>query len=62
MHDRTPYSKWMLSLLAGALAGDSLALFMAPQSGGAARVMMRRTLRARADSARDLKDRLVPPR
>jgi gas vesicle protein len=59
MNDRTAYSSWMLCLLVGGLAGASVALLMAPQSGKATREGVRRRLRETADSARGLKDRIV---
>jgi gas vesicle protein len=59
MNDRTAYSTWMLSFLAGGLAGASVALLLAPQSGKATRESMRRKLRETDASARALKDRVV---
>lgn len=59
MNDRTTYSAWMFCFLAGGLAGASVALLLAPQSGKATREAMRRKLRETDDSARGLKDRLV---
>jgi gas vesicle protein len=59
MNDRTTYSTWMLSFLAGGLAGASIALLLAPQSGQATRNSMRRKLRDTADSAQALKDQIV---
>jgi gas vesicle protein len=59
MNDRTTYSTWMLSFLAGGLAGASIALLLAPQSGQATRSSMRRKLRETADSAQALKDQVV---
>lgn len=53
------YSTLMLCFLAGGLAGASAALLLAPQSGKATRESMRRKLRENADSARELKDRVV---
>jgi gas vesicle protein len=49
----------MFCFLAGGLAGATVALLLAPQSGKATREVMRRTLRETADSARGLKDRVV---
>jgi gas vesicle protein len=59
MNDRTAYSTWMLCFLAGGLAGASVALLLAPQSGKATRDAARSKLRETADSARGLKDRIV---
>jgi gas vesicle protein len=59
MSDHTPYSTWMLCFLVGGLAGASVAVLMAPQSGKATREGVRRRLRETADSARGLKDRIV---
>jgi len=59
MNDRTTYSTWMLSFLAGGLAGASVALLLAPQSGQATRDTMRRKLHDTTDSAHQLKDRVV---
>ncbi len=49
----------MLYFLAGAVTGTSLALLLAPQSGGATRKMMRGKLSDSADYARDRRDRLI---
>ena len=59
MNDRATYSSWMFCFLAGGLAGASVALLLAPQSGRASREAMRRKLRETEDSARGLKDRVV---
>ena len=59
MNDRAAYSTCMFSFLAGGLAGASLALLMAPQSGQATREAVRRKIRETDDSARGLKDRVV---
>ena len=59
MNDRTTYSTRTFCFLAGALAGASVALLLAPQSGKATREAMRRKLRETEDSARGLKDRVV---
>jgi gas vesicle protein len=53
------YSTQMFCFLAGGLAGAAVTLLLAPQSGKATRETMRRTLRETADSARELKDRVV---
>ena len=58
MNDRTPYSTW-IAFLAGGLAGASVGLLLAPQSGQAMRETMRRKLRETDDSARELKERVV---
>ena len=59
MNDRTAYSTWMLCFLAGGIAGASVALLLAPQSGQATREAMRTKLRETDHSARGLKDRVV---
>jgi gas vesicle protein len=59
MNDRTTYSTKMLCFLAGGLAGASVALLLAPQSGKVTREAMRHKARETADSARGLKDRVV---
>jgi len=62
MDDRATYSTYstcMLSFLAGGVAGATVALLMAPQSGSATRELMGRKLRDTADSARELKDEVV---
>jgi len=58
MNERTTYA-WLFGFLAGGLAGASVALLLAPQSGKATRVAMQGKLRETADSARGLKDRAV---
>lgn len=57
--NRTPYSALTFSFLAGGLAGATVALLLAPQSGKATREIMRRKLDDAADSARELKDRAI---
>ena len=59
MNDRTTYSTRMFYFLAGGLAGATIALLLAPQSGSATRGAMQRKLRETTDSARGLKDRVV---
>ena len=63
MNDRTPGCtspfNWMFYFLAGGVAGASVALLLAPQSGTATRQMMRRRLSDNAGSAHDLKDQLI---
>jgi gas vesicle protein len=59
MTDRNTYFSWMLCFLSGGLAGASVALLLAPQSGQATREGMRRKLHDTADSARGLRDRVV---
>jgi gas vesicle protein len=59
MDDRTAYLRGMLFFLAGGVAGAGVALLLAPQSGRSTREMMGRKLRESADSATELKDRLV---
>lgn len=55
MNDRTS----IVSFLAGGVTGAALALLLAPQSGDATRERIRRKLEDTADSARDLKERVV---
>ena len=59
MNDRTAYFTPMLCFLVGGLAGASVALLLAPQSGKDAREALRRKLHETEDSARELKDRVV---
>ena len=59
MNDRDPYFSLLLCFLAGGLAGASVALLVAPRSGEATREAMQRKLRETADSAIELKDRVV---
>jgi len=54
-----PYSALTFAFLAGGLAGATVALLLAPQSGKVTREILRRKLDDAADSARDLKDRAV---
>ncbi len=58
MNDCT-YSTRMLCFLVGGLAGVTVTLLLAPQSGKATREAMRRTLRESTDSARALKDQVI---
>jgi gas vesicle protein len=53
------YSKLFFCFLAGGVAGASVALLLAPQSGKTTRESMRRKLHQNADSARGFKDRVV---
>jgi gas vesicle protein len=55
----TSYSALTFSFLAGGLAGATVALLLAPQSGKVTRQIMRRKLNDTADSARDLKSRMA---
>jgi gas vesicle protein len=55
----TSYSALTFSFLAGGLAGATVALLLAPQSGKVTRQIMRRKLNDTADSARDLKGRVA---
>lgn len=55
----TTYSTKMLCFLAGGLAGASVALLLAPQSGKVTRESMRSKGRETADFARGFKDRVV---
>jgi len=67
MDDHTPnctrhgaaYSAMTFSFLAGGIAGATVALLLAPQSGKATRQIIGRKLNDSADSARDLKDRTI---
>ena len=67
MDDHTPdisshspsYSALTLSFLAGGIAGATVALLLAPRSGKATREIMGRKLNDAADSARELKGRMV---
>jgi gas vesicle protein len=59
MTDRTPYITPVLCFLAGGIAGASVALLMAPQSGEATREAVRRKLRETDASARELKEKIV---
>jgi gas vesicle protein len=67
MHDHTPagmahgasYSALTFSFLAGGIAGATVALLLAPQSGKVTREIMGRKLTDTADSARELKDRAI---
>jgi gas vesicle protein len=59
MNDHTSYLTSALYFLAGAVAGAGVALLVAPQAGELTRAMMGRKLRDSAESARQLKDRLV---
>ena len=66
MNDHTPdcashgasYSALTFSFLVGGIAGATVALLLAPQSGKATRQIMGRRLNDAADSARELKDRV----
>jgi len=66
MNDHTPdcashgatYSALTFSFLAGGLAGATVALLLAPQSGKVTRQIMGRKLTDAADSARELKGRV----
>ena len=67
MDDHTPdcaahgasYSALTFSFLAGGIAGATVALLLAPQSGKVAREIMGRKLSDAADSTRELKGRMV---
>jgi len=59
MNYSNKYSFWAFGFLAGGLAGASVALLLAPQSGRATREAMRGRMRATVASARGLKDRVV---
>ena len=53
------YSALTFSFLAGGIAGATVALLLAPQSGQVTRQIMGRKLNDAADSARDLKERAI---
>ena len=53
------YSALAFSFLAGGIAGGTVALLLAPHSGKVTREAMRRRLSDTADSARELKGRMV---
>ena len=67
MDDHTPdctahgasYSALTFSFLAGGIAGATVALLLAPQSGKVTRQIMGRKLNDAAESARELKDRAI---
>jgi len=67
MQDQTPdstaqgpsYSLLTLSFLAGGVAGATVALLLAPQSGRVTREIMGHKLNDAAGSARGLKDRVI---
>jgi gas vesicle protein len=67
MDDHTPdctsqgasYSALTFAFLAGGIAGATVALLLAPQSGQVTREIMERKLTDAADSARELKGRMV---
>lgn len=59
MNESTACSTHMVFFLAGGLAGASVALLLAPQSGKDTRAAMREKGRETADSARQLKERAV---
>jgi gas vesicle protein len=59
MTDRTAYITPVLCFLAGGLAGASVALLMAPQSGEVTREAVRRKLRETDAAARELKEKIV---
>jgi gas vesicle protein len=54
-----PYSALTLSFLAGGIAGATVALLLAPQSGKVTRDILGRKLNETADSARELKSRAI---
>jgi len=55
----TSYSALTFSFLAGGIAGATVALLLAPQSGKVTRQIMGRKLNDAADSARELTDRAI---
>lgn len=59
MNDRSTYPPSLLTFLLGGLAGASLALLFAPQSGRETRQTMRRRVRDGYGAARELGTRVV---
>ena len=59
MNDRVPYVTSIVYFLAGGIAGATAALLLAPQSGRDTRQAMARKAGATADSAREMKDRVL---
>jgi gas vesicle protein len=59
MNAQQPYLSSMLGFLAGGIAGASIALLLAPQSGKATRQMMARKVSGGAGSVRSFGDRVV---
>jgi len=59
MNERIAYSTCLLYFLAGAVAGASVGLLLAPKSGKFTREAVRSKLRETADSARALKNSVV---
>jgi gas vesicle protein len=59
MNERSPYLSSVFYFVAGGIAGAAISLLTAPQSGRATRQMMARRLQGGADSARELKDRVL---
>jgi gas vesicle protein len=59
MRVASPYLSSAIWFLAGGIAGAGVGLLLAPRSGRSTRQMMARTVVGGADSARELKDRVV---
>jgi len=59
MREASPYLSSAFWFLAGGIAGAGIGLLLAPQSGRSTRQMMARKAADAADSARELKDRVV---
>jgi gas vesicle protein len=59
MNDRTSSFTSVFYFLAGAVVGGGVVLLMAPQAGKLTRGLLQRKMRDTADSARDLKDRVI---
>ncbi len=59
MDDRSTYPTGLLTFLLGSLAGASIALLFAPQSGRDTRRRVGRRMRDGMDAARDLSQRVV---
>jgi gas vesicle protein len=59
VNDRSTYPASLITFLLGSLAGASIALLFAPQSGRDTRRTMGRKVRDGVDAARDLGQRVV---
>jgi gas vesicle protein len=59
MRGASPYLSSALWFLAGGIAGAGVGLLLAPRSGTSTRQMMARKMAGGADSARELRDRVV---
>lgn len=59
MNERMPYVTSIACFLAGGIAGATAALLLAPQSGRATRATMARKMGDTADTALEMKDRVL---